>query len=255
MNGISASQRRWLLRLLLVIAAGAILGRLGPFGTFGDLTSGERYGYWIGLTLLMWLQGIAVLAVVDTPFKRRGWPCWARVILAALVAAVPTAFEVAWAEMVLRVERDLGPTDLLAIIGDVALLSVPLLLLTHGLVDHSGPVEPAAPEQASGASALVALMDADKRGPLLAIGSEDHYVRLYSDRGDSLIAMRFSDATASLAAQEGMQVHRSWWVAADAVVAVVRAGEGLHLTLRNNLKVPVSRSYVRQVRKYWTDRG
>ena len=97
-------------------------------------------------------------------------------------------------------------------------------------------------------------MDRDKRGPLLAIGSEDHYVRLYSDRGDSLIAMRFSDAISALGPDEGIQVHRSWWVASDAVASVARSGEGMQLTLRNDLKVPVSRSYAQQVRKYWADR-
>ena len=255
-NGVSDSQRRLLFRLLLVFAVGAVLGRLGPFGTFGDLNTGERYGYWIGLTLLMWLQGVAVLAVVDRPLARRGLPRWARVVLAALVAAVPTAFEVAWAEMFLRVERDLGPIDLLAIIGDVALLSVPLLVLTHGLMRRPELVESGSetPGKGAGVHSLVTLMDPDKRGPLLAIGSEDHYVRLYSDRGDSLVAMRFSDAVAALGAQEGLQVHRSWWVATSAVETVSRVGEGLQLTLRNDLKVPVSRSYAQQVRKNWADR-
>ena len=257
MSGGSVSERRWLFQLALVVAVGVLLGRLGPFGTFGDLNTGERYAYWVGLTLLMWLQGIAILALVDRPLSRRRWPHWARLVAAALAAAVPTGFEVAWAEMFLRVERDLGPIDLLAIIGDVALLSAPLLLLTHGLIGRRpDPMESGSGTsgEAPGARSLVALMDSDKRGPLLAIGSEDHYVRLYSDRGDSLVAMRFADAVAAPAANEGMQVHRSWWVATDAVETVSRAGEGLQLTLCNGLTVPVSRSYAQQARKHWVRR-
>jgi hypothetical protein len=253
-NGVSGSERRWVLRLLLVAAVGILLGRLGPFGTFSDLSSGERYSYWVGLTLLMWLQGIAVLALVDRPLAQRGWPGWGRVVVSALVAAVPTGFEVAWAEMFLRVERDLGPIDVLAIIGDVALLSVPLLLLTHGLTHSANQIDSGSAGEASGTDSLIALMEPGKRGPLLAMGSEDHYVRLYSDRGDSLVAMRFADAVTALAESEGIQVHRSWWVAAGAVEAVNRAGEGLQLTLRNGLKVPVSRSFAQQVRKAWADR-
>lgn len=254
MNGGSGSERRWLLRLLLVVAAGLVLGRLGPFGTFGDLSTGERYAYWVGLTLLMWLQGIAVLALLDRPLAQRGWPQWGRVLVSALVAAVPTGFEVAWAEMLLRVERDLGPIDLLAIIGDVTLLSVPLLFLTHGFNRPSPAIQSDPDMEATGTDALVALMAPGKRGSLLAMGSEDHYVRLYSDRGDSLVAMRFSNALATLTGQDGLQVHRSWWVAAGAVEAVSRAGEGLQLTLRNGLKVPVSRSYALKVRERWADR-
>lgn len=253
-NGGSGSERRWLLRLLLVVAAGLLLGRLGPFGTFADLSAGARYAYWIGLTLLMWLQGLAVLALLDRPLAQRGWPQWGRLVVSAIAAAVPTGFEVAWAEMLLRVERDLGPVDLLAIIVDVALLSVPLLFLTHGL-DRPSPAIQSDPDiEATGTDALVALMDPGKRGALLAIGSEDHYVRLYSDRGESLVAMRFSNALATLTSQDGIQVHRSWWVADGAVHDVNRAGEGLQLTLRNGLKVPVSRSYAVQVRGRWADR-
>lgn len=246
MSDAGASKRQWLLQLLLVLAAGGLLGRLGPFGTFSELMSGERYAYWIGLTLLMWLQGVAMFALI----AGLRWPHVTKVITAGVLAAVPTAFEVAWAEMLLRVERDLGPVDLLAIFGDVALLSVPLLLLTHAL---RMPTSPLATEAGPSVAPLEALLDLGKTGPLLAVGSEDHYLRLYSDKSDQLVAMRFADALATLAGENGMQVHRSWWVAADAVDAIRRAGDGLELTLRNGLKVPVSRSYAQQVRSAWAD--
>lgn len=252
MSDVGERVPRWLFRLLFVLAVGILLGRLGPFNTFGELSSGERYAYWVGLTLLMWLQGVALLALV-APLSRRGWPSWGRVVLAGLLAAIPTAFEVAWAEMLLRVERDLGPVDILAIFGDVALLSVPLLLLTHGWRPTSVGVSNE-PMRGDGAEALVALMEPKRRGRLIAIGSEDHYVRLYSDQGHQLVAMRFGDAIAGLSTEAGLQVHRRWWVASHAVDTIARAGDGLRLKLHNGLTVPVSRSYVQQVRRYWDDR-
>ena len=252
MSDVGERVPRWAIRLLVVLAAGALLGRLGPFDTFGELTTVERYSYWIGLTLLMWLQGVALLSLVD-PLSRRGWPRWGRVILAGVLAAIPTAFEVAWAEMLLRVERDLGPVDILAIFGDVALLSVPLLLLTHGW-QQSLPTVSSELAGGDGSEALVALMEPKRRGRLIAVGSEDHYVRLYSDQGHQLVAMRFSDAIAGLGGEEGLQVHRRWWVASNAVDTVARAGDGLQLKLHNGLTVPVSRSYVQQARRRWADR-
>ena len=243
----------WAWRAGLVLAIGLFLGRLGPFGTFAELSSGERYAYWTGLTLLMWLQGVALLALLDQPLSRRGVPSWARVVAAAFLAAIPTALEVAWAEMLLRVERDLGPVDVLAIAGDVVLLSVPVLLLTHGW-------RPATPDEGWGvtgdvdARGLVQMMDPKRRGALLAVSSEDHYVRLYSDRGDQLIAMRFGDALAKLGDAEGLQVHRRWWVATGAVERISRVGDGMELQLRNGLTVPVSRSHINQVRKSWGER-
>ena len=253
MTGGGERMPPWAWKAALVLAIGLLLGRLGPFGTFSELSAMERYGYWIGLTLLMWLQSVAVLALIDQPLSRKAWPRPARVILAGLMAAIPTAFEVAWAEMLLRVERDLGPLDILAIAGDVALLSVPTLLLTHGF--RAPPRAAFAPEAVtSGARSLVARMEPRRRGDLLAVNSEDHYVRLYSDQGDELIAMRFGEALGMLAAGDGLQVHRRWWVAADAVESVARSGDGLELTLRNGMTVPVSRSYAQQVRKAWADR-
>lgn len=253
MNGIGVRERQWAVRVALVTGVGVLLGRLGPFDTFGELTSWQRYSYWVGLTLLMWLQGLAMLALIDSSLGRAGWPRWGRVVVAALLAAIPTAFEVAWAEMLLRVERDLGLLDVVAIFGDVALLSVPLLLLTNGWV-QSAPIPAAQSPAGLGSEALVSLMEPKRRGPLLAVVSEDHYVRLYTDRGSQLVAMRFGDALAGLADAAGMQVHRRWWVATEAVDTITRTGAGLQLRLRNDLNVPVSRSFAQQVRKAWPDR-
>lgn len=254
MSGAGDPRRRLLVRILAVLAVGALLGRLGPFDTFSDLSSGERYGYWIGLTMLMWVQGVAVLTIVSPTLASRGWSRWAQVTAAALLASIPTGFEVAWAEMFLRVERDLGPIDLLAIIADVALLCVPLLLLTHGILSPAVVAGSPAPDRAEHAESLIAMVEPQKRGPILALRSEDHYVRIYTERGDALVLMRFADALALLGAEPGLRVHRSWWVAERAVQAIVRAGDGLQLILRNGPKVPVSRSYAQQVRKEWADR-
>lgn len=251
-NDVGEPRSRWLTSVLLVLAVGVALGRLGPFDTFSELRTGERYAYWVGLTLLMWLQGVAILALVNATVGQR-WPRWTGVVVAAMLASIPTAFEVAWAEMLLRVGRDLGPIDLLAIMGDVALLSVPLLLLTHGWVG-AGPPAPAAGRRPEGADSLIELMDLPRRGALLAMSSEDHYVRLYTDRAEQLVAMRFGDALAHLGSEDGLQVHRRWWAATAAIRAIDKDGDGLRLLLSNGLTVPVSRSYAQQVRKAWPDR-
>jgi hypothetical protein len=227
---------------------------LGPFGTFAELASFERYAYWVGLTLLMWLQGVAILSLLVTSLEASRWPRWPIVIAAALLASIPTSFEVAWAEMLLRVERDLGAKDLLAIAGDVSLLSVPLLLLTHGwAVRREDRLSDA--ENNARADERVKFTEVGGQGAVLAVNSEDHYVRLYTDRTDQLVAMRFADALSALALEDGLQVHRRWWVATQAVESISKEGEGLQLRLRNGLKVPVSRSFAQQVRKAWLDRS
>jgi DNA-binding LytR/AlgR family response regulator len=60
--------------------------------------------------------------------------------------------------------------------------------------------------------------------------------------------MRLADAVDELDGIEGAQVHRSWWVARDAI-ADARRGDGrATLTLKDGSEVPVSRTYARVLR-------
>jgi hypothetical protein len=82
-----------------------------------------------------------------------------------------------------------------------------------------------------------------------AVEAEDHYLRLHTSKGQDLILMRLSDAARELEGIEGMQVHRSWWVARDAI-ADARRGDGrATLTLKDGAQVPVSRTYAAQLRE------
>lgn len=81
------------------------------------------------------------------------------------------------------------------------------------------------------------------RGNVLALEAEQHYMRVYTSAGSTLILYRLSDAMRELGAQ-GMQVHRSFWVAYGAVTKVDGGGGGaLKLVLKNGIEVPVSRSF------------
>lgn len=48
---------------------------------------------------------------------------------------------------------------------------------------------------------------------------EDRYLRIHTDGGSDLILMRLRDAVGELAGADGLQVHRSFWVARAAVRA------------------------------------
>jgi hypothetical protein len=79
---------------------------------------------------------------------------------------------------------------------------------------------------------------------LLALEMEDHYVRAYTLQGSALILLRLRDAIAELGAVDGAQVHRSWWVARDAIEAIGRDGRNIRLELRGGLIAPVARNAV-----------
>jgi hypothetical protein len=82
-----------------------------------------------------------------------------------------------------------------------------------------------------------------------AVEAEDHYLRLHTSKGQDLILLRLADAVAELEGIEGAQVHRSWWVARDAI-ADARRGDGrATLTLKDGSEVPVSRTYAGLLRE------
>jgi hypothetical protein len=82
-----------------------------------------------------------------------------------------------------------------------------------------------------------------------AVEAEDHYLRLHTSRGQDLILMRLADAVEELAGIEGTQVHRSWWVARDAISDARRGDGRATLVLKDGSEVPVSRTYAKIIRQ------
>lgn len=260
--------RRRLLRQRLPAIAAAILVLtvIGPFGTFQDLRLPARLAYWGGLILAGFLlfEGMAQAVLRAVRGRAVGW-AWVVGGAALGVTAVQTL-------VVAAVERGVrghdffsaaGLAELALYVGTVTVVvaAVPVLLdlRDRGLV--AAPVSAPAGETTA-ATALPAEPRLYARIPprlgrdLLALAMEDHYVRVHTALGSDLILMRLRDAVAELDGVPGLQVHRSHWVAADAVAAVERRPDGkMTLVLTNGLRVPVSRSYAGDVRAAgWLER-
>lgn len=107
------------------------------------------------------------------------------------------------------------------------------------------PSEPAAP----GPAKLLARVNPRLGREVLALQGEDHYVRIHTALGSELLLMRLSDGISELDGVDGERVHRSWWVAREAVGAARAKGRRLCLTLTNGLEVPVSREASTRLRR------
>jgi DNA-binding LytR/AlgR family response regulator len=83
---------------------------------------------------------------------------------------------------------------------------------------------------------------------LLALEMEDHYVRAHMAAGSALILIPLHRAIAELGSVNGVQTHRSWWVARDAVTGVVRDGRNVRLQLANGVEAPVARTKIASLR-------
>lgn len=231
---------------------GALLGLLGPFDTY-RLGIGVRMASWI----FMIIAGFAIfrptLIASDWLGAELGLPGSAAGVVAIVIGSLPMTLLVTWLFTGFDVARALRFAGLPVIYGQVLLISV----LTYGVYRFTFRtdvvVSPDPPPLAlsdlsaeieRGASPFEARLPAGF-GPLLALSSEDHYVRAHSEASTTLILIRLRDAIAELDSTiEGMQVHRSWWVARKAVTGHKRSDRALRLLLRNGLDVPVSRERI-----------
>jgi hypothetical protein len=86
------------------------------------------------------------------------------------------------------------------------------------------------------------------RGPIQHLAVEDHYTRVTTSHGSSLVLLRFSDGWRDVAPTPGLQVHRSHWVSYDAIDKAERRGDAAQLILTNGSIVTVSRGHMPKLR-------
>jgi len=93
----------------------------------------------------------------------------------------------------------------------------------------------------------------NRQGKLLLMKAELHYLKIVTDEHETLILYNLKDAISELEPDTGMQVHRSWWVAFDAIKQLTKRGREGELTMSNATVVPVSRSYLKKLQQQLGD--
>ena len=86
------------------------------------------------------------------------------------------------------------------------------------------------------------------RGDITYLSMQDHYVDVHTEKGSTLVLMRLADAIAEVEGVPGLQIHRSHWVALDAVAGSLRRDGRLFLRMSDETLLPVSRSWFEAVR-------
>ncbi|QDZ00736.1 LytTR family transcriptional regulator [Nitratireductor mangrovi] len=235
---------------LAITGAALLLGLVGPFGTYDGLTLPVRLAYWAVTVLATYLTGlfcVFLLAYLTSPASPLGMT---RLGFAGAVAGVPVAAIVWLINWVVFAWPD-G-----AAIGFVPLVFYCIVI--SGLVSVLIAVFSRDYEMARAASGAAGVpqrprildrLPPAKRGRLRHLSVQDHYVDVRTDRGGALLLMRLQDAVAETEGVEGLRIHRSHWVASDAVAEAVRRDGRLFLRLDDGTELPVSRSYVSDVRE------
>ena len=230
--------RRLSIDVLLLAAVGLLMTALGPYRTLDNPTP-VRTAYWLAAALGAGLFGIAVDAMLAP--RIRGF--WVRVATVSLVMTPPvTLYIYVLNALMLDLPRRWW---MLPQLGGQVLIVAVLIMALRGLawrrvVETRTVVAPPLPEAER---AFRMRLSAKRRSArLIAIEAEDHYVRVHTDAGSELLLMRFSEAVEELAQAYGYRLHRSWWVAAEAIEAVKWKRGGGEARLAGGISAPVSRS-------------
>lgn len=244
MSHVAASPRPlspWVVYLGVTTALGAFLGAVGPYGSYLNGPTHVRIAYWIaaGWISLAVLGTAARLAL--SLARRTGIPAPAAVAGALILANAPlSALIAALARSIWPGLPPMSGFDWYVQVLAITAFTLAAYGLTRAALQGRTPA--AAPPAVRPAEAAPPL------GPALCLQMDDHYVRVHTAAGSRLVHATLGQAIAAQGDREGLQAHRSWWVAREAVRAHVWNGRRLRLELTNGLSVPVSRSAVARLR-------
>jgi hypothetical protein len=232
------------LQVLAALSVGLAFGVMAPFGTADAPSVPSRYLYWTLAIALNWLQISLTLELVRRSAVTRSWTPLRQALTVALAVSLPASFEIIWLTHYFFGVIVATLTGLLTIYLYVLLVSVMITVPANLLQARRSALAP--PTIAAPAIAAPAFFD---RIPpalgreLIGLEMEDHYLRIHTALGSDLILCRFSDALRDLQGFDGVQVHRSWYVARSAIQETRKEGQKMTLTLRNGIEVPVSRPF------------
>ena len=95
---------------------------------------------------------------------------------------------------------------------------------------------------------FMGLIPAERRGEVIHMKSELHYLSVATIKGQSLILYALRDAILELPPDMGIQTHRSYWANLAHVKAFKPDGRLATLTMSDGATVPVSRSKVKALK-------
>lgn len=219
--------------IVVLLGISIILAFMAPFGTheIGPLV--VRFGYWAVVVVFTALTatflGDAVMIACKGKISRN-----VAIGLSALASAVGVCVVVTALNWLFFGFVPLGPQrwSLLSTVFFISLVISGIFAFLD-----SQPIADSAPP-------LLARLPFERRGALLSLSAEDHYVNVRTKKGNQLVLMRLADAMKEVGMTDGLQVHRSHWVARDAIQSAKRDGDRAVLTLIDGTEIPASRKFV-----------
>lgn len=225
-----------------VLAWALLAGLGGPFGmtvTQPDLLSRVAH-----FAVCAVVAATSTLLIETVLARFLGWPGMLTLAAAAGLAAIPTTFAV---DASLRILSPASRPGLLELGAETLVINLVLTFLVRRLLGDRFLLRQ--PSVAANTAAPMAefLPPEFRTARVLVIQADDHYLRVHTDRGVTLVHMRIAEAERLLAAEDGVRTHRSFWVARRALLSVTRRAGRVTLELHGGLAAPVARARVTAV--------
>ncbi|MCP4315749.1 MAG: LytTR family transcriptional regulator [Hyphomicrobiales bacterium] len=222
-----------------VVGAGLVLGLSGPFNTYETMQPVLRVFYWVLAALVTFGVGLlnARLIAEHTPARRLGvLPSYA---VAGLVGGITIFIVVELINLIGNVGAAENWNSLGISLAYCTAINFCICMLVAWLGSGNAEDEAAT---ASESPKLLKRLPIELRGQLSHLSMQDHYVEVVTERGSNLVLMRLADAISETEPVAGVQIHRSHWIALDAVTRTRREGERYVVEMNNGVLLPISRS-------------
>ena len=224
--------------LWVILALALTIG--GPFGTYETVDIGTRFVYWILVVPVSALIGFQVSYLVEMI-----WPSLPLVIsdlmssMGITIIFAPMAWLLTQAMLVAPGVEVPSLSEMAFYVFAVAMAVMTGRRLIPGIEKRNYLPRTHDSKRPRLLKRVPRLIDAQ----VIRITSQGHFVEIVSDAGTERIRMRLSDAVDEMDSVPGLLVHRSHWVAQEAIVASETVAGKAQLRLRNGDTVPVSRTY------------
>ena len=243
MRSLFSEKRLWMAFGVIV----ALFVFTGPFGTIDQLRFAERLGFWLTVHFVTWtiaLTSVALVSVWNNEKSRIGiWQtvigcCLATPFIGFAVSAIRTLFLNEQITVTSVFWQMVQALPVAIIIGIVA------YFFFQPVQSPSSDPEGRDPD-----ARLMLRLPPEKRGELLYMSMQDHYVEIVTAKGRELVLLRLADAINEAGGTTGIQVHRSHWVAFSAISSIKRDGGKSSVVMSDGTELPVSRTYARALRE------
>ncbi len=244
---LMGTAREWVIDLSVGVGIGVLLGLMGPFGSFFNDRPPLRIAYWVGSISCGIVLFGCLVRLATAGARRIGIPDWAALPVVVLAGAGIQGAPLRVVAIAIwpGIAHAVPPLEWY---GQCVAITTPIVLAYYFIRVRPRAQAPAREGGREGLIPVEAPAPAADPGAVLYLKMEDHYVRIRTEHGSRLEMGPLARVTAGLSGVEGLQTHRSWWVARRAIIGVERDGRNLRLRLIDGETAPVSRASVAKLR-------